>query len=156
KLVPGALAPDFIIRDNEGNNFEFHKWKSKVRYKLLLFWSTSCSGCYQLTKELIQWHNEPLNKEKLDIVTVNLGETETEARIWKDIIVNFPGWEHLYAQGGVNSLVANDYAILSTPVMFLIESESNLIVSSPGNFEQLIKDLQKGVNKSIVNSFSDN
>ncbi len=141
KLVPGVLSPDFVISAKEGDNFEFHKWKGKAHYKLLLFWSTSCGGCYQLTKELMQWHNEPLNKEKLDIVTVNLGETETEARIWKDIIVNFPEWKHLYAQGGVNSLVANDYAILSTPVMFLVESESNLIISSPDSFAQLIEDL---------------
>ena len=156
KLVPGALAPDFIISDNEGNNFEFHKWKGKARYKLLLFWSTTCESCHQLTKELMQWHNDPLNKENLDIVTVNLGETETEERMWENIIINLTGWKHLYAQGGVNSLVANDYAILSTPVMFLIESESNLIVSSPGNFEQLIKDLQKGDKKSLVNLFSYN
>ena len=141
KLVPGVLSPDFAISDNEGNNFEFHKWIGKARYKLLLFWSTSCGGCHQLTKELIQWHAEPLNKEKLDIIAVSLDETEGEIRRWKAAIVNFSGWKHLHAQGGVNSLVANDYAILSTPVMFLIESESNLIVSSPDNLDQLIKDL---------------
>lgn len=139
KLVPGALAPNFVISDNEGNSFEFHKWKGKAPYKLLLFWSTNCEFCSRLINELKQWHNEPANKEKIDIAAVSLDETKTETREWRTAIAGFPGWKHFLAKGGINSLVANDYAILSTPVMFLIESESNIIVFVPGNLDELDK-----------------
>lgn len=142
KLVPGALSPDFVISDNQGNNFEFHKWKSKARYKLLLFWSTGCEHCQQLVNGLTQWYNEPINKEKLDIVAVSLDETETDAQKWETAIITLPEWIHLHVKGGVNSPVARDYAILSTPVMFLIESKNNIIVSVPDNLNQLIKDLK--------------
>jgi len=142
RLTPGALAPDFAISDNQGNNFQFHKWIPKTKYKLLLFWSVSCASCQQLAEELKQWYNEPANRKKLDIVAVSLEETEAGTQRWKEEIVNFAQWKHLHAQGGVNSPPARDYAILSTPVMFLIGSQNNVIVSVPGNLDQLIKDLK--------------
>lgn len=142
KLVPGALSPEFVISDYEGNNFYFHKWKGQARYKLLLFWSSGCEQCHQLINSLLKWHNEPASKEKLDIIAVNLDDSETEARKSKIAKVNLFGWKNLHAKEGVNSPVANDYAVLSTPVMFLIGSESNIIESTPGNLEQLIKDLE--------------
>lgn len=144
KLTPGALAPDFVISDNSdniGKSFQLHKWKPKAQYKLLLFWSGDCVHCQQLINGLRQWHNEPANKKKLDIIAVSLDETETDVQKWKTAIAALPGWKHLNAKGGVNSPIASDYAVLSTPVMFLIGSKSNVIVSAPGSFEQLIKDL---------------
>ncbi len=146
KLVPGALAPDFVISDNSNNigkSFQFHKWKPKARYKLLLFWSTGCGNCLKLVNELRQWHNEPVNKKKLDIIAVSLDETDTDVQKWETVIITLPGWKHLHTKGGVNSSVARDYAILSTPVMFLIGSQSNVIASVPGSFDQLIKDLHE-------------
>jgi thiol-disulfide isomerase/thioredoxin len=141
KLAPGALAPDFVLRDNEGNNFEFHKRRGKAAYKLLLFWSLTCESCQQLVKGLARWYNEPVNKKKLDIVAVALEDTQADANRWQEETVGLLGWKHLYVKEGVNSPVANDYAILSTPAMFLIESKSNKIVSAPDDLEQLIKDL---------------
>jgi len=96
-----------------------------------------------LVKGLIQWYNEPENKKKLDVIAVSLDETETEVQKWKNAIINLPGWKHLSAKEGINSAVANDYAILSTPVMFLVGSESNIIKAIPDNLDKLIKDLEK-------------
>jgi thiol-disulfide isomerase/thioredoxin len=142
RLVPGALAPDFVISDIPGKDFQFHKWKPKTKYKLLLFWTTSCVDCLKLVEQLRQWHNQSANKKKLDIVAVNLDEAQAEAGKWETTIAALSAWKHLQTKQGVNSQVARDYAILSTPVMFLVGSKSNIIISVPGNFEQLIKDLR--------------
>ncbi len=144
-LAPGALAPDFVTSDNQGNNFQFHKWKGKARYKLLLFWSTSCAHCQQLVDELKIWYNEPLNKEKVDIIAVSVDESEADVQKWQAAIAALPEWKHLHSKGGVNSSLARDYAILSTPAMFLIGSESNIIAAVPDNLAQLI-DALKGKN----------
>ena len=88
-------------------------------------------------------YNETGNNKKLNIIAVSLDETETEVKKWENKIITLPGWKHLRVKGGINATVANDYAILSTPVMFLVESESNIIVDIPNNLEQLIKDLGK-------------
>ncbi len=137
KLVPGVLAPDFVISDEQGNNFEFYKWKAKARYKLLLFWSAGCVSCHELVEGLKQWYSKPANKKKLDIVAVSLDETETDVRKWVSAIAGLSAWKHLHAKEGVNSSVAREYAILSTPVMFLMESKSNKIVAVPGDLKQL-------------------
>lgn len=137
KLVPGVLSPDFTISDNQGNNFQFHKYKGTARYKLLLFWSADCSHCKQLINELKQWYNQPANKKKVDIIAISLDETEANITDWKTAITGLLGWKNLHAKEGVNSPVADKYYILSTPVMFLVESENNIIVSVPENLEQL-------------------
>ena len=142
KLVPGARAPDFVISDYQGNNFQFHQWQPKAQRKLLLFWTTSCRDCLVLVDQLRQWYKQPANKKKLEIVAINLDETSADVEKWKTAITDLAGWKHAQAEQGVNSPVARQYAILSTPVMLLIESRSNLIVSVPGSFEQLVKDLK--------------
>jgi len=142
KLVPGALAPDFLISDNQGNSFQFHKFESKARYKLLLFWSAGCSHCLQLVGELKEWQGKPANRKKLDVIGVGLDEVEENIKKWKTAIATLPEWKHLHVKEGVNSRVARDYAILSTPAMFLVKSKSNIIAAVPANFEQLINDLK--------------
>ncbi|MFH1310745.1 MAG: thioredoxin family protein, partial [Candidatus Omnitrophota bacterium] len=115
KLTPGTISPNFIIKDDQGNSFEFHKWRGTAPYKLLLFWSSDCESCKRLANELNEWQKSPANKEKLDVVAVSLDETEAEVKEWNEQVKNFPGWRHLHAKEGVNSPVADSYAILSTP-----------------------------------------
>ena len=76
KLVSGALAPDFVMSDNVGKSFQFYQWKPKTKYKLLLFWTTSCIDCLKLVDQLRQWYNQSANKKKLEIVAVNLDEAQ--------------------------------------------------------------------------------
>jgi len=137
--VAGTMAPDFSMNNIDGTIFNFHAFKEKTKYKLLLFWSADCSHCQQLVSELSPWYNETGNREKLDIVAVNVDETAAEVKKWESAITDLKGWNHLRAKGGINASVANDYAILSTPVMFLVESETNIIKAIPDNLEQLIK-----------------
>lgn len=139
RLVAGTMAPDFSMNNIDGTIFNFHAFKEKTKYKLLLFWSADCSHCQQLVSELSPWYNESGNREKLDIVTVSVDETAAEVKKWESAITDLKGWKHLRAKGGINASVANDYAILSTPVMFLVESETNIIKAIPDNLEQLIK-----------------
>ena len=139
RLVAGTMAPDFSMNNIDGTIFNFHAFKEKTKYKLLLFWSADCSHCQQLVSELSPWYNETGNREKLDIVAVNVDETAAEVKKWESAITDLKGWNHLRAKGGINASVANDYAILSTPVMFLVESETNIIKAIPDNLEQLIK-----------------
>lgn len=143
KLVVGTLAPDFSMNNIDGSVFNFHAYKGTAKYKLLLFWSADCEHCQQLVNGMKQWFNETGNHEKLDIIALSVDETEAEVKKWESVIINLHGWKHLHAKGGINAAVANDYAILSTPVMFLVESKSNIIVGMPDNLEQLLNDLKK-------------
>ncbi len=141
RLTEGTLAPDFSLTDVQGANFRFHNYKGTAKYKLLLFWSADCEHCMETVKILKKWYDEAPNQKKLDIVAVSLDDTETEVKKWEQTIKQLNSWHHLRAPGGVNSLVANDYALLSTPVMFLVESSSNIIKGTPDSIDKLIKTL---------------
>lgn len=143
KLVVGTQAPNFTLNYIDGSDFNFHTYKATTNNKLLLFWSADCSHCDQLIKDLNTWYNEVGNKNKLSIVAVSVDDTDTEVKKWETAIISLSGWKHLRAKGGINSKVANDYSILSTPVMFLVDSKSNKVVGTPDNLEQLKKVLEK-------------
>ena len=143
KLVVGTQAPDFTLSYLDGSDFKFQAYKGAAKYKLLLFWSADCGHCQELVKGIKQWYDESNSKEMVNIVAVSLDETDTEVKKWESAIISLSGWKHLRASGGVNSKVANSYAILSTPVMYLVDSQSNKIVAIPENLEQLKKTTAK-------------
>jgi thioredoxin-related protein len=139
KLIPGVLSPNFIMPDHEGNSFNLHAYQGNTKYKLLLFWSADCAHCMQLVNSIKKWYDEPGNKDKFDIVAVSLDQTETEVPKWNSTIADLQGWKHMRAEGGINSKVANDYFLLSTPVMFLIDGNTNFIKAVPHNLEELTR-----------------
>lgn len=141
-LIPGTMAPDFILPVNANDNFNFHKWKSKAPYKLLVFWSADCANCILFANELKQWYSIPENKKKLDIIAVSLDATGSEVQKWEAAKIEFPGWQHLRAMEGVNSPVANSYSILSTPAMYLVKNKNNIIKAVPVDLNQLKEEIK--------------
>ena len=123
KLVAGSPAPDFSLENSDGSLFSFRSYKGITKLKLLLFWSADCEHCRNLVSQLNQWYQQSGNSDKLDIIAVSVDDTETEIPVWEKAVKDLPGWRHLRAKGGVNSEVANKYAILSTPAMFLVDSK---------------------------------
>lgn len=51
----------------------------------------------------------------------------------KTLLSNF---KHLRASGGINSKIASDYSILSTPFMILVDS-NNTIIDIPESLKEL-------------------
>jgi thiol-disulfide isomerase/thioredoxin len=135
KLTVGTLSPNFILQDSENTPFNFHEYKSQKQYKLLLFWSADCSHCMELVEELTKWMTN--NGNKIEIIAVSLDETDTELIAWNTMKKNLIGWKHLNPIGGITSKVANDYSILSTPSMFLIDSIENKIQFLPKSISEL-------------------
>lgn len=142
-LSAGSLAPNFSMESRDGSLFDFQSYKGTTRFKLLLFWSADCEHCRNLVSKLNQWYQQSGNSDKLDIIAVSVDDTETEIPVWEKAVKELPGWRHLRAKGGVNSPVANKYAILSTPAMFLVDSKKNVIKSNPDSIDQLEKDLNE-------------
>ncbi len=142
RLTPGALSPDFVSIDKEGNDFAFHKWRGKAQNKLLLFTLTGCGPCKKTMRTLTKWYNEAKNKEKLDIVVVDLKEIKTEEERQKNAAALPSEWKYTYVKKGLKSPAAKAYAVLATPDLFIIDSEDNTIVSVPDNLDQLIKEMK--------------
>lgn len=142
KLVANTKAPDFTLFKADSSRFNLYSYKASAPLKLLLFWSAACEHCQQLTASLKPWYDIPENKVKIDIIAISLDDTEDDIKTWKNKIDGLPQFIHLMSEGGVNSEVASAYYLLSTPVMFVLDSETNIIKTVPTDFEALKKSLE--------------
>jgi thioredoxin-related protein len=141
-LVPGTIAPNITLNDAENNLFDLNNFKTGKNYILLLFWSADCSHCRETVEKLYPWYLQEENKQKVDIVAISVDETRPEIKAWQEKITELSGWNHLRAPEGIRSKVANDYFILSVPVMVLLDSKTKEIVALPdsaGQLNELIK-----------------
>lgn len=137
-LVPGYKAPDFVLPTSTGATFQFDNYKTKASEILLVFWSADCQHCLQEIGKLYPWQQSEENMSRLDVIAISLDETSTEIEQWQKAVPALNGWLHLHAKEGINSQIANDYFILSTPVMILIDATTHEVLALPGNAGELI------------------
>jgi thiol-disulfide isomerase/thioredoxin len=138
-MVPGTIAPDINMIDSKGNSFVLSKYSAGKSNMLLLFWSADCSHCKEMTDQLAQWYNRPDVRNRLEIIAISIDETEAEIKAWQNKIPDLNGWTHLRATDGIRSKAANDYYILSVPVMILVDAKTKKIIALPETLEQLSK-----------------
>lgn len=136
-LIPGIKAPDIQLNDATGRNFDLKSWNPPTQYILLFFWSADCSHCIETVADLYPWQQQAANKQRISVAAVGLNDSEPIVKIWDQKIKDLPGWLHVNAIGGVQSKVANDYYILATPVMVLLDSKTKEIISMPVSVREL-------------------
>jgi thiol-disulfide isomerase/thioredoxin len=141
-LVPGIKAPEFTLSDDAGKEFTFSKYRPVAKNLLIIFWSADCAHCMEEINQLYPWQQQAGISDKLEVIAVSLDESATEVAAWERKIKELKGWKHLRAKEGINSQIANDYFILATPVMVLINGLTGEITALPPNHQQIGKYLQ--------------
>ncbi len=141
-LVAGSKAPNIMLKDNDDNLFVLNEFETKSNYILILFWSADCGHCVEMADKLYPWQQQPDVQQKMKVVAISLDETETEIVAWEKKIEELKGWKHLQAAEGINSKVANDYYILATPVMVLLDAKTREIVAVPNTLDELLTAIQ--------------
>ncbi len=131
-LKPGIIAPDFTLNDRNNNSFTLSTFLPEEKYILIIFWSADCSHCKETIDIVHPWSLSSEIKQNLSVVAVSLDETETEVAAWGKKSTELNGWRHLRATEGINSKIANDYFILATPVMVLLDARTRKITAMPG------------------------
>jgi thiol-disulfide isomerase/thioredoxin len=138
-LVAGSKAPDISLTAPDSSHFQLSSFQVPGKYILLLFWAAGCSHCAETLDELYPWQQQTGTRDQVSIVAVSMDETEEEIGAWRQKIAALPGWQHLHSPGGVRSKVAEDYFILATPVMVLIDATTRDVVAVPGTVNELKK-----------------
>ncbi len=138
-LVIGSSAPDFTVKDPTGKEVFFTQYPTCCHYKLVLFWSAGCDHCKELIKGLYPWYQQLSDKKLVDIFALSLDGAEADVTLWDKVHPLLEGWKHVRVHGGINSMEANAYYILSTPVMVLVDAATNKIVALPETVDQLEK-----------------
>ncbi len=137
KFAVGIKAPDFTAVDMSGKKVRLSE--TGAEYTLLVFWATWCPHCTGLVKELRQLYL-PDNKDKLEIITVSLDESEEDLQSflagggydWINIC-DFKKW-----RGDVVQL----YDIYATPTIFLLKNDLT-IEAKPMNYNEVRNELFK-------------
>lgn len=133
----GALATDFILSDVDGNSKSLSDFKGKT--VLLTFWASWCPTCRGENKHLVEIY--PKYKDQgFEIFAVSLDRSKKnwEKAIEKDGIT----WAQVSDLEGVDSPIATQYGVYSTPTTFLIDKEG-VIVAKDVQGETLDKELTK-------------
>lgn len=136
-LVVGSKAPNIELKSSLSESFNLYQYSPSTAKILLIFWSADCSHCVQTVDAIYPWLEKPENKGKVTVIAVSLDETATEIPKWDQKIKMLGGWKHMRAEEGVRSKVANDYFILATPVMIVLDTKSKEIISIPNTPEEL-------------------
>jgi len=138
-LVAGSKAPDIEFKGTHGDSFKLYDFKPSSSLILLLFWSADCSHCIETIDSLSPWLQLPENKKQIAVVAISLDATEAEVKAWKLKKDMLTDWKHLRAEQGFQSKVAEDYFILSTPVMVLIDAATKKIIGMPASLQEMIR-----------------
>ena len=137
-LVPGTKAPDFSLKDLEGNLLTLGSYGTQSKYILVIFWSADCSHCVETINKIHPWQQQPEEMLKMTVIAISLDETETEIKAWDKKGKELTGWRHIRAPEGIRSKVAADYYILATPVMVLLDAKTKEIVALPNTISELM------------------
>jgi thioredoxin-related protein len=141
-LVAGSRAPNIIMKDIDGNQFELNTLETQCKYILVLFWSAGCSHCVEMVNSLYPWQQQKEVQQKIKVVSISLDETETDIKTWEQKIGGLKGWKHLHEAEGVRSKVASDYYVLATPVMVLLDARTKEIIATPNTLNDLLTAIQ--------------
>ena len=143
KMVePGAMAPDFVIKDTEGKVFNYGEEKGKGPV-LLVFWSIFCEPC-RVEMPIIQ----RLHEKYRDVLTV-LG-IALDGEPLKSSIVGFVKQDKYTFRVLIDELdekemfkVADPYGVAGTPTVYLIDKGGKVVQSKVGRFKE--EDLEKAI-----------
>lgn len=125
----GAKAPDFMGVGIEGETYQLYR--SEAKRVLVVFWSTDCEYCHDFLTKIRR--NLDL-KSDYELVTFALADSQEEvAESVRQLRLQ---GHHFYDPLRWESKAFLDYHITSTPTVFLLDAEKN-IVCKPYDWDEL-------------------
>jgi cytochrome c biogenesis protein CcmG/thiol:disulfide interchange protein DsbE len=116
-------APDFVLKDLEGNDVQLSDYKGKV--VVLDFWATWCPPCRKGIPDFVEMQKE-YGEDKFVVIGINLDQgSESEvvpmvAEFAEEYDINYPvvihNQEVIYAYGGIRSI----------PTTFVLDKEGRV------------------------------
>ena len=133
KIVEGAEAPDFTLKDIQGNDLALSSLRGK--YVVLDFWGSWCGWCIKGIPDMKKYYEK--YKGKMEILGIDCRDTEEK---WKAAVEKHKlPWLHVRNEG--NPDVSLLYAIQGYPTKIVIDPEGKIakvvIGEDPAFYEYL-------------------
>ena len=131
RMKIGCQVPDIQSVTIENQKFDLYSIDKK--YTVIVFWSYSCPHCRDLISKIGRFARE--NKD-FAIVTVNVsGEFKKVRRLLKK--AHLSECYNLFELEGWRSEVVDNYAVDTTPSMFLLD-KNKIIIAKPFDIEEIV------------------
>jgi len=137
RMAEGKVAPDFVIRDMEGENHQLSMLENP--YAVVMFWATTCEHCRELLPRLHEWY---LQENTIDLEFITISIDTSYARFEAYIRELEPRWITSHDPLGWEGMVAGDYYIYATPSIFLMD-RNRTILDKPITYRQFLRAVRK-------------
>lgn len=135
-VAPGAMAPDFVKKDADGNRVALADHRGK--YVLLDFWGSWCGPCRQSHPHLIALH-EKYSSHGLVFINIAQEGGNNQRETWlKAVEEDGLTWTQvLNSEGQEEYDVVKLYAIQGFPTKILIGPDGRIIETWLGDVEEI-------------------
>lgn len=127
----GVEAPDFTLKDIEGNDFTLSSLRGK--YVILDFWGSWCGWCIKGMPKMKEYYQKYAGK--FEIVGVDCNDTDQK---WKDAVKKHElPWKHVYnpranTEEEQAKSVLGKYGITGFPTKIIISPEGKIVKTIVG------------------------
>ncbi len=131
KLDNGAEAPDFTLKDINGNDFKLSSLRGK--YVMLDFWGSWCGWCIKALPDMKECYNKHKDSGKFEIVSIDCRDTEEK---WKAAVKQH-GMTWTQVKSEKQDDIPTLYGVPGYPTFIIINPEGKIIKRYVGSGEEL-------------------
>ena len=136
EIEEGRRAPDFTLKDINGNDFNLASLFGKGKYIVVDFWGSWCSWCIKGFPKMKEYYNK--YRDKLEIVGIACYDKEYK---WKAAVLkNDVPWLHVFSPGGITE---ERYGVTGYPYKVLISPKGKVIKCFRGEADEFYETLDK-------------
>lgn len=136
EIEEGRRAPDFTLKDINGNDFNLASLFGKGKYIVVDFWGSWCSWCIKGFPKMKEYYNK--YRDKLEIVGIACYDKEDK---WKAAVAkNDVPWLHVFSPDGITE---ERYGVTGYPYKVLISPKGKVIKCFRGESDEFYKTLDK-------------
>lgn len=139
KIVEGAVAPDFTLKNMEGKDVSLSSLKGK--YLVLDFWGSWCGWCIKGYPRMKEYYNK--YKSKVEFVGIACRDTDKD---WRAAVEkNQLDWTQLIndESGDTSKNVSTLYAIQGYPTKIILDKELKIVSVIVGESDDFYKKLDE-------------
>lgn len=135
RLEPGVPAPDFRLKNLDGEYMTLDSFKGK--YVLLDFWGTWCGWCIKGIPDMKAYYEK--YKDKIEFVGIDCRDTEEE---WREGVKKHElPWVNLY--NGEDTGIVMAYGVQGYPTKIIIDPEGKVVQAFMGESPELYDKLDE-------------
>ena len=132
-LTVGSLAPDFTLKNIQGDNFTLSSLQG--RWVILDFWGTWCGWCIKGFPKLKEYYSK--YKTNMEVVAINCMDSDQR---WKDGVKKYA---LPFINVKDNNKVSAQYAVSGFPTKIIITPEGRIHKVFVGESEDFYKEIDK-------------